>query len=157
MVPRGRRNILQSDAIKSLGRNEGRRQRREKKDKEPGKATPLGGRRGGGTYLLAELHVHRLAVAANTVQHPRLDAAAAHGAGTQLTGAPLWGGGAEFRESTHTTEEATGHRGELETSGNLWRVRGQTAAPLDLGDPSQPPPPTHSSYLKQIFSFNKTA
>lgn len=43
-----------------------------------------------GTDLLTEFHVHRFAVAADAVQHPRLDAAAAHGAGAQLTGAPLW-------------------------------------------------------------------
>lgn len=55
-----------------------------------------------GAHRLAELHVHRFAVTANTVQHPRLDAGAAHSAGAQLTGAPLWwvvvgeGGGAEI-------------------------------------------------------------
>lgn len=44
------------------------------------------------SHLLAEFHVHRFAVAANAVEHPGLDAAAAHGVGAQLTRAPLWGG-----------------------------------------------------------------
>ena len=40
-------------------------------------------------HLLAEFDVHRFAVAPNAVEHPGLDAAAAHGVLTQLTRAPV--------------------------------------------------------------------
>lgn len=42
-------------------------------------------------YLLTELEIDRLSIAADAVQHPGLDAAPAHSVGTQLTGTPVWG------------------------------------------------------------------
>lgn len=46
-------------------------------------------RRSPESHLLTELDVHRLAVAADAVQHPGLDAAATHGVGAELTRAPV--------------------------------------------------------------------
>ncbi len=43
-------------------------------------------------HLLAEFNVDWFAIAANAVEHPRLDAAPTHSVGTQLTCAPVWRG-----------------------------------------------------------------